>query len=197
LQQVGRKVFESLPVGRKNRRMPMKKLRFIENKLVQVEDALLIFLIFVMSMLVLIQMFGRILQTGLYFGWMQELSQYILVYIAFLGGARAFYTYAHIRITLLTENLPPEKGKYVIYFSKLLSLAYNIIFFSMSILFIQHLFKIGQMTLTFSPNFPLAYLYIGLSVLFVISSLHILLHFKDRVATAVEEAAAMNKEVQI
>ena len=157
-------------------------MKTLEAKISRVLDDTMVIMLLVMFVLVGIQMVARFFSMPIFLGWMQELAQYLLVIVSFVGGAKAFRKYAHIRITFMTDLMPSKTMRaYVIYFSKFVSIAYSIIFVVMSYMYCQHLFRVGTRTMTMpmNMNFLIAYLYIPLCFCFLLNIFYILYRFKQ------------------
>jgi TRAP-type C4-dicarboxylate transport system permease small subunit len=173
------------------------KVKIFEEKFSIILEYTMLAMLVVMSVFVGAQMIARLLRLPFFLGWMQELAQFLLVIVSFIGGGLCFRNYSHIRITILVDLFKSESvRKGLFYFSKLASLLYSVIFLVMSYLYCQHLFMVGTKTMTMplSMNFEVAYVYIPLVICFVINIFYLLYHFRQTDYVSIEKEEMYHEE---
>ncbi|KYO66908.1 TRAP transporter small permease [Thermovenabulum gondwanense] len=111
----------------------MKKImRFFNN----IEEYLVIVLIFAMTIVVTLQVIFRfILKASL--PWSEEFARYMLVWATFLGASIGVKRGAHIGVEAFTMLLPKNIKKYIQYFAIILCIIFCLIVFKESISIIQ------------------------------------------------------------
>lgn len=71
------------------------------------EEALMVLLMAAMSLLIGLQIFMRYVM-GASLSWSEELARYFFIWTTYLGVAFAVRRDAHIRVTMLSDALPPR-----------------------------------------------------------------------------------------
>jgi len=79
-----------------------KKLRNLVRKVAQL---IIIFMMAVMSVIVIIQVYLRYVVKGS-FPWSEELARYLMAWVAFLGSSLGIETGAHVGVELFVNLLP-------------------------------------------------------------------------------------------
>lgn len=77
----------------------------VQERMAQILRWLMIVLMVAMTATIFTQVFSRyVLQSSI--PWTEEVARYILVYIAFVGGALAVFEKSHLRVEIVVEMLP-------------------------------------------------------------------------------------------
>ncbi len=99
--------------------------------------------------------------------WSDEMNNFLFVWIGFLSCAYIMGNDGHIRITALTDALPPL-ARYI------LQTTTNIIMIVMFTIFIPYLFRLlGRVTFSGLLRIPLKFIYVIMPVSFILMCLHI------------------------
>lgn len=97
--------------------------------------------------------------------WSEEFSRYCMVWVVFVGVSAGIKTGAHMGVDALLLALPKQLRRVVEVGTKILTLAFCVIFFVVSLKLTIMLFKSGQKSATLF--IPIAFAYLAIPVGFL------------------------------
>ena len=101
------------------------------------EEILLVPILIVMSIIVVMQVFFRFVIKGS-LPWSEELSRYLLVWVTFIGASAAVKRGAHVGVELVVMLFPKKAQKVLSVVSVLISTAFCLIVFFVSLTLIKN-----------------------------------------------------------
>lgn len=112
--------------------------------------------IIVIGMLILlaIQVFARYF-TGVSFAWIDEITRYGLVWLAYMSAVYAIYADVHIKVDLLIKVWPKKIRKYIKHLSVIIFFIYAVIVSYYSVIWIGEIWATG--TRSIALQIPMAY----------------------------------------
>ena len=148
-------------------------LKLIERALNTVEKRVLQVLFFLMTIVVLAQVFNRI-TVNFQMAWSEELSRYLFVWIVFIASSYAAGEKAHIGVTALVDHLPQgvRRVTELITYVLCLLLSIALVYYTITIISVQ----IHYEQLSPSMRLPMQYAYAGMAVGGIFMAVHFLLH---------------------
>lgn len=153
------------------------------------EGLLAVFVLLLFAQIMARQLFGYSI------AWTEELSTYLFVWFAYLGGVVAAKMSAHNRVTFHFKFMPPVVGETLMIFADLLWVGFNCYFVWLSYDFVFNRMNLFWKSQTLGV--PMKYIYMILPLAFTLMSIRILWNLYIRVFKGVvlldPEAAEMKK----
>ncbi len=113
--------------------------------LVHFEENLCVIMLPIMTILVVLSVFGR--YTGLFLlNWAEETVRYMYIWLAFLGVGAAAKTDSHFRVGALVESLKPKAKVVASYIYNGLTLAFLVALIVISFNLLERLASMNQLT---------------------------------------------------
>lgn len=111
--------------------------------------------IIVIAMLILltIQVVARYI-TGVSFAWIDEISRYGLVWLAYLAAVYAIYTESHIKVDILLKVWPKKIRKVIKHLSTLIFFVYSVAVAYYSLIWVIDIYNTG--TRSIALQLPMA-----------------------------------------
>jgi TRAP-type C4-dicarboxylate transport system permease small subunit len=164
-------------------------LASFERGFVAVNQWLVILLMGTMSLLVFANVVSRYV-FNVSIIWVEELTQYQMIWITYLGAGLALREGRHVAVEVLQDLLPPALRAYVRWFVALAMLAFLI---TLAVLG----FRIAQFTWnqeTPVMNIPTGIPYLGVPIGAAVMALHLVLFMRDYVDKRFEHADTHDAE---
>lgn len=128
------------------------------------EDKSFTLLFSLMTLVVFLQVICRyVIKSSL--PWSEEFSRYCMVWVVFIGVSAGIKTGAHMGVDALLMVLPHRFRRMVELLTKVVTLAFCVIFFVVSLKLTIMLFKSGQRSATLF--IPIAFAYLAIPVGFI------------------------------
>lgn len=127
----------------------------------QLVKAFCVCMMAVMTGIVLLQVVTRLMPGVRAPSWTEELSRYIMIYVAFIGASNGVYQWNNVGVDLVINRMP-KKGKYFLN----LVIRVTVLIFWIVVLYLGlHYFpRVGGRQFSASMGFPLLYAQISLIV---------------------------------
>lgn len=111
--------------------------------------------IIVIGMLILlsVQVFARYI-TGVSWAWIDEISRYGLIWLAYLSAIYATYTDSQIKVDLLIKVWPKAIRKYIKHLSVIIFFVYSVVVAYFSTIWVLDIIKTG--TISMALHLPMA-----------------------------------------
>lgn len=122
------------------------------------EEAIIVLLMAVMSLLIGTQIFMRYV-VGASLSWSEELSRYFFIWATYLGIAYAVRKDAHIRVTMLTDILTPGWRRAARILTHVIFGAFALYVMYQGWFMVEKTFRFGQKSA--SLGLPMGYVYLA------------------------------------
>ncbi|MFE3836355.1 TRAP transporter small permease [Pseudogemmobacter sonorensis] len=122
------------------------------------EEAIVVLLMAAMSLLIGLQIFMRYVM-GASLSWSEELSRYFFIWATYLGIAYAVRQEAHIRVTMLTDIMPPRGRLMMRILTHVIFGAFAAYVMYQGWFMVERTFRFGQKSA--SLGIPMGYVYLA------------------------------------
>jgi TRAP-type C4-dicarboxylate transport system permease small subunit len=136
----------------------------------RVESVILIGLIAAMFLLVVLQILARVVAQSP--TWTEEVSRYLMVWLAFFGAAVCLRHDEHVGFTLLPDCLSGFSALALRFVARLVTLALMSVILLEGVLWVTSVFHSGQKTITF--QFPVFWIALAIPVAGLLGAAHAL-----------------------
>ena len=120
----------------------------------KIESTIGIIIVIAMLIILTIQVFARYI-TGASFAWIDEISRYGLVWLAYLAAVYAIYTESHIKVDLLLKVWPKKARKLIQHLSIIIFFVYAVVVAYFSGVWVMDIYNTG--TRSIALGLPMAY----------------------------------------
>ena len=119
----------------------------------KIECNLGVIIVIVMLVLLTIQVVSRYI-TGVSYAWIDEISRYGLIWLAYLAAVYAIYTEAHIKVDILLKVWPKSIRKGIKHLSTIIFFIYSVVVAYYSSIWVVDIIKTG--TTSIALHMPMA-----------------------------------------
>lgn len=120
----------------------------------KIESTIGIIIVVAMLVILTVQVFARYI-SGVSYAWIDEISRYGLVWLAYLAAVYAIYQDSHIKVDLLLKVWPKKMRKTIRHFSVIIFFVYSVVVAYFSGTWVLDIYNTG--TRSIAMGIPMAY----------------------------------------